>query len=249
MSETNPLTRAYRIVRILLHTFTGIIIAALILPLINQQQKLALTRWWCKKLLNCFNIQVRTYGDLPPAETRGVMFVGNHISWADIHALNSVIPLRFVAKSDIKNWPVFGYLVRASNTIFIDRTSRKDATRIVGITAKSLAAGDNVCFFPEGTTTDGTHMMKFKSSIVQAAIEAESQIWPVAIRYPLPNGGINTKMAYAGDTSMGESMSNVLMQKNPIVELHFLAPIPALGANRQALTEAAFTAISKQLSL
>lgn len=249
MSETNLFIRAYRIARILLHTFTGIIIAALVLPLVNQQQKLTLTHWWCKKLLNCFNLHVRTYGNLPLAETRGAMFVGNHISWADIHALNSVIPLRFVAKSDIKNWPVFGYLVRASNTIFIDRTSRKDAARIVGITARSLTAGDNVCFFPEGTTTDGTHMMKFKSSIVQAAIEAEAKIWPVAIRYPLPNGGINTKMAYAGDTSMGESMMNVIKQKKPVVELHFLTPIHALEANRQALTEAAFTAISKELSL
>lgn len=248
MSETNLLTRAYRIARILLHTLTGIVIAALILPLVNQQQKLALTHWWCKKLLNCFNIRVNTYGDLPPAQTRSTMFVGNHISWADIHALNSVIPLRFVAKSDIKNWPVFGYLVRASNTIFIDRNSRKDAARIVNITAQSLAAGDNVCFFPEGTTTDGTHLVKFKSSIVQAAIDAKAQIWPVAIRYPHPNGGINKNMAYAGDTTMAESMVNVLKQKNPVVELHFLAPIPALGANRQALTEAAFKAISSQLS-
>ena len=177
------------------------------------------------------------------------MFVANHISWTDIHAINSVIPLRFIAKSEVSSWPVFGYLVKKSGTLFIDRNRKKDAARIVEITTKSLRNGDNVGFFPEGTTTEGASLLLFKSSIIQAAMLAEAQIWPIAIRYPLPNGSANTQMAYAGDTTMGESMLNILKQKNPVVELHFLTPMPALGANRQALTKAAFVAISSKLNL
>ena len=177
------------------------------------------------------------------------MFVANHISWADIHALNSIIPLRFIAKLEIKSWPVFGYLVKKSDTLFIDRSSRKDAARIVKMATESLQANDNVGFFPEGATTDGTALLPFKSSILQAAIDADAVLWPIAIHYPLPNGGANTQMAYAGETTLSESMLNVLKQKNPVVELHFLAPMPALQANRQALTRAAFTAISTQLKL
>ena len=177
------------------------------------------------------------------------MFVANHISWADIHAINSVIPLRFIAKSEMSHWPIFGYLVRKSGTLFIDRTRRKDAARIVPISAQCLQNGENVGFFPEGTTTEGASILPFKSSILQATIDAKAQIWPIAIRYPLPNGGANTQMAYAGNTTMGESMLNVLKQKNPVVELHFLAPIATLNRDRREVTQTAFIAIAKQLNL
>ena len=196
------------------------------------------------------------------------MFVANHISWSDIHALNSVIPVRFIAKSDIKSWPVFGYLVRKSNTIFVERGKRQEAGRIVELTKLSLSAGDNVCFFPEGTTTDGAGtdgtvtdgtginsrglqdkpVLPFKSSVLQAAIDASAQIWPVAIRYCHPDGSINTQMAYAGNTTLIESMQSVLKQKNPSVALHFLTPIQASEKNRRDLSNAAYDAIVTKLN-
>jgi 1-acyl-sn-glycerol-3-phosphate acyltransferase len=177
------------------------------------------------------------------------MFLANHISWADIHALNSIIPLQFIAKSDINNWPVLGYLARKSGTIFINRGSRKDTSRIVETTSQNLVTGGNVGFFPEGTTTDGTYLSHFKSSIVQAAINTNGTLHPVAIRYPLPGGGVNTQVAYAGDTRLSESINNILKQKEPVVELHFLSPINAQSANRQTLTKKVFEAISSQLNL
>jgi len=177
------------------------------------------------------------------------MFVANHISWVDIYAINSVIPLRFIAKSEISNWPILGYLVRKSGTLFINRSSRKDAARIVKITTQSLQDSDNVGFFPEGTTTDGTHLVKFKSSILQAAVEANATVWPIAIYYSQPDGSVNTQMAYAGDTTMGESMISILKQKDPVVELHFLTPISTHQSDRQAVTQVAFERIAKQLNL
>ena len=92
-------------------------------------------------------------------------------------------------------------------------------------------------------------MLKFKSSIVQAAINANAALWPVAICYPIPDGGVNTQIAYAGETTMGESIFNILRQKNPVVELHFLAPISSTGSERRVVTQAAFAAISTQLNL
>jgi 1-acyl-sn-glycerol-3-phosphate acyltransferase len=203
------------------------LIASLALPLASKPIKLKLIRWWCRHLLAAFNIRVICSGHVPAANQTisNTMFVANHISWADIHALNSVVPLRFIAKSEIKGWPIFGYLTKKANALFIDRSKRHDAARIVDITAASLSEGDNLCLFPEGTTTDGTEMRHFKSSLIQAAIQAEATIWPVAIHYPHPNGGKNTLVAYAGETTLSESMQQVLLQKNPVVELHFLAPI------------------------
>lgn len=262
MQHNHFLTRYYRISRIFIHTIVGLTLAAVVLPLTSKTRNRKLIKWWCGGMLRAFNIKVLLHGKLPPPDTSSTMFVANHISWSDIHALNSVIPLRFIAKSDIKSWPVFGYLARNSNAIFIDRVKRQEAGRLVELTKDSLLAADNVCFFPEGTTTDGTGnvhdsndlqgspVLAFKSSVLQAVIDANAQIWPIAIRYSHPDGSINKQMAYAGDTTLIESMQNILNQKNPTVALHFLTPIQASGKNRRDLSQATYDAIvAKLLSL
>lgn len=232
--------------RILIHVLVGICVIAVAWPFTVKATKTNLTRWWSKKLLNHFGITVTAHGHIPDSQFSNTMFLANHISWADIYALNSVLPLQFIAKSDINNWPILGYLVRKSGTIFINRNSRKDTSRIVETTTEHLLAGGNIGFFPEGTTSDGTTLLRFKSSIVQAAINAKSTIHPVAIRYPMPDGSINTDIAYAGETTMKEAMIAALKQKKSIVTLHFLPPIQPTS-NRQHLTQTVFESISSTL--
>jgi 1-acyl-sn-glycerol-3-phosphate acyltransferase len=227
----------------------GLAIAAFVLPLAAKSHRPLIVKWWCKGLLKAFNIQVVTYGKLPPHALKGFMLVANHVSWADIHALNSLLRLRFIAKEDIKSWPVFGYLAKKTNALFIDRSKRQEAGRLVHNTVQSLLAGDNVAYFPEGTTSDGAQVLPFKSSVLQAAISANVQVWPVAIRYTNSDASLNKAMAYAGETTLVESMRAVLNVKNPLVELHFLAPIPAAGYDRRGLTLAAYQAISAKLAL
>jgi 1-acyl-sn-glycerol-3-phosphate acyltransferase len=240
---TSRITRYFRISRIVLHTLLGLAIAALVFPLSSRLFRLRLIKWWCKYLLQIFNVRVVSHGHLPPPyETASnIMFVANHISWIDIHALNSIIPTRFIAKADIQSWPVFGYLAKKSNVLFISREKRQDAARIVHATNRSLLDGDTLCLFPEGTTTDGTEIKPFKSSIIQGAIHANAVIWPIAFRYPREDGSVNTEIAYAGETTLIESIQQVLQQKEIVVELHFLAPIATsdlteLDKNRRKLT-------------
>lgn len=231
------------------HIAVGIAILATVWVFCEQVTRDKLIRWWSKGILWRFNIKVVTFGQTPSLNQESSMILANHVSWIDIYALNSVIPVRFIAKSDINNWPVFGYLARKSGTIFINRTSRKDTARIVNKTAESLLNGNNVAFFPEGTTTDGTTLEHFKSSLVQAAIQANSTIRPLAIRYPNPDGSANTSLAYAGETTMAESMMQALKTKQPIVELHFLPTIDSQPSNRQVITQKAHTAIATTLGL
>ncbi|MES2637033.1 MAG: lysophospholipid acyltransferase family protein [Pseudomonadota bacterium] len=231
-----------------MHTITGLIIAAAILPFLCKKSKLSLIKWWCGGLLRAFGIKVVTTGNLPPVSTKGIMFVANHVSWADIHALNSQIALRFIAKAEIRSWPIFGYLAYKANPLFIDRSKKQVAGKIVKITTESLVQGDNLCFFPEGTTTDGTHTLSFKSSVLQAAIDANTAIWPVAIRYTNLDGSINTKMAYAGEIGLVESMQQIINVKNARVTLHFLTPIDASKQNRRDLTQQAHDSITTKLA-
>ena len=236
------------------HTLLGLTIATIILPLSTVSYRARLIQWWCKNLLAAFNLQVSSHGYIPakniPLTT--TMFVANHISWSDIHAINSIITLRFIAKSEIRNWPVFGYLVSRANTLFIDRSKKRDAKRTIDVAVQSLQAGDNLCLFPEGTTSDGTVLYPFKSSLIQAAIAANASIWPVAIRYPHPAGGVNIDVAYAGETTLIQSMQKILAQKQPVVELHFLKPIAAEDVamqDRRELTLYIETLIRQHLAL
>lgn len=218
-------------------------IAAIVFPVASKPVKLKLIQWWSGQLVAALNLRVISLGNIPTKNETlsSTMFVANHISWTDIYALNSIVPLRFISKSEVKNWPVVGYLASKANVLFIDRSKRHDAARIVYTATLGLKAGDNLCFFPEGTTTDGTVLKPFKSSLIEAAIQANAKIWPIAIRYPRPDGSINTDVAYAGETTMLVSIQQILRQKNPVVELHFFAPITITeladdNQDRRALT-------------
>lgn len=246
---TNKITRLYRVSLVVLHTLTGFVIAGLLLPISSQRIKNLLISWWCKRLLGAFNIKVIVTGDIPTADLSHAMMIANHVSWADIHVLNSVIPLRFIAKSDIRHWPVFGFFAKQVNTLFIDRAKKQEAFRIVDFTTACLQAGDRLCLFAEGTTTNGTAVLPFKSSLIEAAIRAEVPVYPVSIHYPLADGGINTAMAYAGETTLKESMLQALAVKSPVVILHFLPPISTKNQDRRVLALQAHAAISAQLGL
>lgn len=224
ITTTHALTRAYRIIRLALHILIGLATVSLIFPLIGATQKLKLIQWWHQSLLAILNITLMCYG-APSHALRHTLVLANHVSWLDIHALNSVLSLQFIAKADIRAWPIFGYLAKSAHVLFVDRTKRKDATRVIHIAAERLNEGSNLCLFPEGTTTDGTHVLPFKSSLVEAAMLANATILPVAIFYPKPDGSVNTDMAYAGETTMKQSLQRILQQQNSLIELHFLTPI------------------------
>ena len=217
------------------------------LPVGSRQLRRTLIQWWCRRLLGCFNISTTVSGTLPGKDTHGVLFVANHISWADIHAINALFPVRFVAKLEVRSWPVFGYLVRKSGTIFINRTRQRDAARVVQIASNALKLKDNLCVFPEGTTTEGEQILPFKSSLIQAAIDAGTMVIPVAIRYTQPDGSLNRAAAYAGETTMVESMLAFIHMRTPTVHLHFCQPIAAREMSRQALAELAHAEISSVL--
>jgi 1-acyl-sn-glycerol-3-phosphate acyltransferase len=232
-----------------IHTLYGLMIGAFVLPKVTAKQRDLIISKWAASLLAVMNVRVIKKGHLPNRDITSTMFVANHISWLDIHALNSVRAVRFVSKSEVRNWPVFGRLAVNANTLFIDRAKKQDAGRIVEITTESLSAGDCLCYFPEGTTTDGTELKPFKGSLMQSAINNERPIWPFVIRYPNPDGSPNIEMAYAGETSLLYSMWQIVSLKNPVVELEFLAPISPKGHDRRSLTILVRQKVAEKLNL
>ena len=247
--KSSLIVRVFRIMRIVLHTLYGAFISIFILPRVSNRRRDIIIGRWSKSLLEVMNIKVMAFGHIPNFGLTGTMFVANHISWVDIHALNSIRTVRFIAKSEVRDWPVFGWLAIKANTLFINRTKKQDTGRIVEIATESLQAGDCLCYFPEGTTTDGTELKVFKGSIMQAALNVGKPVWPFTVRYPNRDGSLNTNMAYFGDMTLMESMWLILSEKSPVVELEFLAPISTKGHDRRSLTLAARHAISDRLNL
>lgn len=238
-----------RVLRLLLHLARGVLTTALILPHLSEAQRKQRIQRWSAKSLSILNVRVVTHGQVPDASTAKTLFIANHISWIDIWAIQQVHSVNFVAKSEVRDWPVIGWLAEKTGTLFIERARRHDTGRTSNSMDQGLREGKCLCLFPEGTTTDGTELKPFKTGLLQAVINAEATLQPVAIRYPNPDGTPNTAIAYDGDITMLQSMRSVLRQQEIVVELHFAAPIAARDQERRHLSHQARHAISSLLHL
>ncbi len=248
--QSSLIVSIYRGIRLVIHLLYGLLIAATILSFFKPEKRDKIISYWSRGLVGIFNIRLIVQGDRPTWQSRGILFIANHISWFDIFALNSVRTIRFIAKLDIRGWPILGWFVEKGNTLFIDRSKRSEATRMVEITAKALENGDLLAFFPEGTTTDGTHLLPFKASLIQAAINTQTTVWPVAIQYLNAEGKIDINMGYYGDISLAGSMLKMLKIHQPTMILSYLEPLSfSSDISRTDLAELAKSQIKKQLNI
>lgn len=124
---------------------------------------------WHKGVCAIFGIRCEVQGE--PVTDRQVMYLSNHLSYLDIPLLASVLHRNsFVAKSEVSGWPVFGYLSKLQQTVFIQR-SRSAAAKEAGSLDSVLHAGRNLTLFPEGTSTDGRSVIPFKSSLFSIPLQ------------------------------------------------------------------------------
>ncbi|MBX9458326.1 MAG: 1-acyl-sn-glycerol-3-phosphate acyltransferase [Rhizobium sp.] len=147
-----------------------------------------LPRIWHKFTLWAIGVRVHVHGQAE--RRRPLMLAANHSSWLDILVLASVVDATFVAKAEVRDWPVFGVLARLQRSIFIKREERRQTREQADEMAARLNAGETVVLFPEGTTTDGNRLGEIKSSLFAAASSAAHlapdrvvHVQPVAIAY------------------------------------------------------------------
>ncbi len=127
----------------------------------------SLPMFWQGLMCKLLGLRVHTHGEMPNG--RPLMLVSNHISWADILVLGSLGQISFIAKSEVKTWPVFGVFAKLQNTVFIERDQKKQSGAQAQAIAQRLKDGDVLVLFAEGTTSDGNHVLPFKSSLFGAA--------------------------------------------------------------------------------
>lgn len=233
--ETAPAIRLLRTTRLALHLLQGFLTALLLFPAIGQATRDLLIRSWSAKLLAILAIRLTVRGTIPQRGGKGILFAANHISWLDIYLLNATHPLRFVSKAEVRNWPLVGFLAAKSGTLFIERTRRHDTGRANQEIESALRNGDHIALFPEGTTSDGSHLRHFHAPLLQPAIDADAPVQAVAIRYFGGNGEIDTAPAYIDELSFGDSLQQILRRPAIQAELHFAALLAPHGKNRREL--------------
>ncbi len=241
--------RIARSARLTAHLIEGVLTTGFVFPWLGTTRKQALIRMWSRRLLKMLRIEARIHG-LPEGGLAGnVLIVANHISWLDIFVLNALQPSRFIAKAELRRWPVVGALIAGVGTLFIERDRRHHTHAVNVRAAEALARGDVIAIFPEGTTTDGTLVLPFHGSLLQPIVDAEGHVQPIAIRYRGQGGLHNDAPAYVGETSFIESFWRVTGERSLVVELHLAAPLPARARHRRELARAAEHAIRTALAL
>lgn len=135
-------------------------------------------RWWAGGLLRVFGMRVRREGTPLPG---GTMFVANHVSWVDIVALHSQHMMGFIAKSEIRSWPLIGWLTTHADTLFLERGNANSLGGVMEEMVRRLHDGRAVAAFPEGGTRDGRELGAFHARIFTAAVQADAPVQPVAL--------------------------------------------------------------------
>jgi len=248
-THSNSLPRqSWRALRTCAYVLVGIATTTFVFPLVKPHSRRRLMHRWCARLIRLMNVEPRVHGAMALAGGN-VLVVSNHISWLDAFVLNAVHPVRYIAKSELKRWPIAGWLVQTSGTLFIERTRRRDARRINGVIASVLAAGDVIAIFPEGTTTDGADVLPFKSSLLQPIIDAGGHVQPVALRYLDADGALTTIPSFVGDDKFLASFWRVCGMRKLNVDLHAAPALPAVARHRRDLARESEAAIRSALGL
>lgn len=209
-----------------------------LMALAGARGRRLLCRGVCAGLLRAFDVRLRVSGDTGFVQSlpRGALVVSNHVSWLDIVAVNSVRSMRALAKSEIRGWPLIGWLAARAGTVFLHREGLRELPHTVGELADAMRAGGTVHVNPEGTTWCGLAAGRFRPAAFQAAIDGGVPVRPLALRYRLADGSSTTWPAFVGDETLVESVRRVLRLRGLVIELRIGTEIaPGTAADRVEL--------------
>jgi len=215
------------------------------------RSKVAFARLYWSVSSRLLGLQVRMIGALAgPTAGRRVVFVSNHSSWLDIPVLGGTLDACFVAKDEVAGWPFVSTIARLGRTVFVSRQRHATGRERDALRAR-LAAGDNLLLFPEGTTSDGSRVLPFRSAFFAIA-EGENPplIQPVSIVYDrlggLPTGrACRPVFAWYGDMDLASHFWRFAQHRGLRVSVLVHAPLdPATFASRKALAEAVWRSVA-----
>ncbi|ORE92328.1 lysophospholipid acyltransferase family protein [Aurantimonas sp. 22II-16-19i] len=248
--------------------FVAVVLVAMTLVL-WPLQALAMRRGWplqrkLPHLWHCVACRVaglRVSVKGTPASGRPLLIAANHQSWSDIMVLGRVMPLSFIAKAEVRDWPAFGLLARLQRTVFVEREARRRTGHQASAIAERLSEGDAMVLFAEGTTSDGNEVLPFRTALFGAAQMALRDstsgsvlVQPVAVAYThangLPLGRYHRPLAaWPGDVTLGPHLLAFLKEGAIDATVAFGEPIRFTEtSDRKAMARAAEDSVRKLLA-
>jgi 1-acyl-sn-glycerol-3-phosphate acyltransferase len=172
---------------------------------------------WCAFLLRRLSIELRVSGQFPE---RGLV-VSNHLSYLDILVFAALAPCAFVAKKEVRGWPIFGILAAVGGTIFVDRSRPHLAQRSVSEMRGTLESGVRVVLFPEGTSTGGEKLLPFKPALFESAVETQQPITAAYLSYEVDEGDPAQVACYWGDMTFAPHLLRLLAERRVVASVRF----------------------------
>ncbi|WP_051940503.1 lysophospholipid acyltransferase family protein [Stenoxybacter acetivorans] len=237
---------ASRLLCIGIHLWAGCLKIACLFPFLSERQRSEQVQKWSVILLRLCRVRLHLH-HADNALHHG-LYVCNHISWLDIFVINAWRPCAFVCKDDVKSWFIIGYLVSNTGNIFISRSNKKMAAAAMENISQRLKKYERIAFFPEGTSSDGSVLLPFKSYVFQAALDAGTPVQPLALRYLNHDKTLCRAAAYYGDMSLWQSLCALLRCPETEAHLSVLNPIDDTAENRRGLCERSYQAVSECLA-
>lgn len=242
---TRPLRFWLRCVLLVLHLVYGLMLALLVkLDAGHRLPRERMGSHWSALLLRLMGVELRVRGR---PMTGGGVIVANHVSWLDIPLIYACAPTRFVSKSEVRDWPVAGWLAEAAGTFYL-RRGKGGARPLLNRLIPHLRARGSVVIFPEGTTTDGMDVLPFHPRLFCAAIESGRPVQPVALRYGPGSCGGNLA-PFIGKDDLVSHLLRLIRNRELVAEAVFVEPLDPAGRTRQELADAARDSIRAALGV
>lgn len=211
-------------------------------PSYSDDQQARYVEKWARGMLAVIGIEVRVKGH--PA-TGPVLMAANHISWLDILVMHAACHCRFVAKSEIRSWPLLGTLTTGGGSLYIERSSTRDALRVVHQMAEALQKGHVLAVFPEGGTGDGITLLPFHANLLQAAISVNAPIQPIALQFmDAHTHDISLAPCYRADDTLIGSLWRTLCAPPLLAQVRYGDKQTADGRNRREWAQALQDAVA-----
>lgn len=235
---TDLARRMVSIIRVVWHLLHGFIVVVFVFPRVSPARQHRRMRRWSGQMLRILRVRLEVAG-VRPRRGEAAMLLANHVSWLDIFAILAVLPVRFVAKAEVRGWPLVGTLAARVGTLFLDRRRRQHTGAIGREIARALGRGEIVAVFPEGTTTDGSELLPFHASLLEGARIAGAALRPAAIRFTRRDGTLCREVAYDGDKSVLDTLWSIAAQPAIHAQVRFLPALaPGSGTRRELAREA-----------
>jgi 1-acyl-sn-glycerol-3-phosphate acyltransferase len=206
-----------------------------------------MTALWSRGLTRILGLRIAVEGSPPP---RGALLVANHVSYVDILLIAARLPCAFVARADVEGWPVIGLLCKAAGVIFVDRSRRTDAKRAGDALLAALERGRTVVLFPEGTSSDGTAVLPFRSSLLDGAARTGRPVFAAAVGYRTIGDSppAETAIAWWGDDEFLPHLATLLTVPRTEARIRF-ASEPVVASDRKQLAVALQRTVASEHAL